>query len=242
MPCAAVAFGDVVSSDVVGYMGNNLSAGNKAAGTSFVPVSGATIDLTDLVVTGYDKEEGSEEDVKVQTLDRYGRGGVTYAWMDVTDGDDVYYGWFDDGEPVEAGTLTLAAGDGLWVNSPNADFALQSSGKVPTSAVAVTLRAGNKLVENATPVSVDLTRIVVSGYDEEEGSEEDVKVQTLDRYGRGGVTYAWMDLVDGDDVYYGWYDDGEEVLEGTLVLQPGEGLWANAPSSDYQIEFPGVTL
>lgn len=88
--------------------------------------------------------------------------------------------------------------------------------------------------------TIDLTDIIVTGYDAEEGCEGVVDIQTLDEYGRGGNQYFWYD-VPGE--LYGWLDASDnEAEEGALVIKPGEGLWVNAPSSDYMIEFPGVTL
>ena len=235
---AAVAFGDVVSSDVVGYQGNSLTEGNKVMGAAFVAVNGDSVDLTDITVTGYDKEEGCEGLVDIQTLDEYGRGGNQYFWYDVP---GELYGWLNAAdEEAVAGDLTLAPGEGLWISAPSSAYSLQTAGKVPTSGIAVTLREGSKIAVNNTPIAVDLTDIVISGYDPEDGCEGTVDIQTLDEYGRGGNQYFWYD-VPGE--LYGWLNaSDEEAAEGDLVINPGEGLWVNAPSTAYSIVFPGVTL
>lgn len=238
--CATLGYSEITSQNVVGYQENNARAGLKAMGASFAAVAGKTIDLTDLVVTGYDKEEGCEEDVKVQILNSLGMGGVTYAWYDLNDDGEIYYGWFADDE-VAKGDVVLSPGDALWVSAPNESYKILSSGQVPTEDVVVTLRSGNKLVANPTPISVDLTEIVVAGYDPEEGCEEDVKAQILNNVGMGGVTYAWYDLDDDGEVYYGWFAD-DEVAEGDVVIGPGEGLWVSAPSTAYTLKFPGVVI
>lgn len=109
-----------------------------------------------------------------------------------------------------------------------------------TSNVAVTLRAGNKLVVNSTPVNADLTECDVVGYDAEAGTEADVQVQSLDSLGRGGVTYSFYDI---PGEFLGWFDgNNEPVATGAVMIAPGEGLWASSPSAVFSIILPGVTL
>ena len=247
MIAAGVAMADgVVSSSVVGYSNGVLREGFKPAGAQFIPVTGSKIDLTDISVTGYDKEEGTAEEVSVQTLDKNGSMVKQYYWYDAVDGSDVYYGWLDadSGDFIEAGDVLLDVGDGLWVDAPSSDFNLQSAGQVMTAAATVTLREGFKLVANPTPVAVDLTNITVTGYDEEEGTAEEVSVQTLDKNGSMVKQYYWYDATDGSDVYYGWLDadSGDFIEADTVSVGAGEALWVDAPSTDFKLVLPGVTL
>ena len=232
--------------DVVGYAQGNLREGFKAAGAQFAPVSGTSVDLTSITVTGYNKEDGSEEEVSVQTLNKNGGTVNQYFWYDVTDGENVYYGWLDakSGNFIEDGSVTLSIGDGLWADAPNSDYKLMSAGKVMTASAAVSLREGFKMVANPTPVSVDLTAITVTGYNEEEGSEEEVSVQTLNKNGGTVNQYFWYDVTDGKDVYYGWLDakSGKFIAEGEVTVSAGEALWVDAPSTNYSIVLPGVSL
>ena len=201
-------------------------------------MSGETIDLTEIVVKGYDPEAGTEADVNVQILDAYGKAGMTYSYYDIP---GELTGWLDGfDEPIETGTVTLAPGDGLWVRASSEAFSLQTAGQVPTSGIAVALRYGRKIVVNSTPVAVDLTDIDVSGYDSEAGTEADVNVQILDAYGKAGMTYSYYDL---PGELTGWLDGYDESVEaGTVVVAPGEGLWVRAPSTAYSLILPGVTL
>ena len=232
------------TSFVVGYQANALRYGNKAMGASFAAVTGSTLDLNDLTVTGYDKADGCGGAVQVQVLDSVGMGGETYSWYDVVDGEDVIYGWLDSSdENIPNGEVVLAPGEGLWIYAPNEAYNLQSAGTVPTTGIAVVLRSGNKLAVNNTPLSVDLNDISVSGYSQETGCEGAVQVQVLDSVGMGGKTYSWYDVVDGEDVIYGWIDSSDEnIPNGEVVLAPGEGLWVYSPSTAYYLNFPGVTL
>lgn len=240
---AGGAFADAISSDVVGYAQSDLRTGFTAVGSQFVAV-GSSFDLNDLSGAGYDSSEGTDGDVSVQTLDASGNAVDIYFWVDVTDGDDIVYGWFDnDGELVERGTVSLSVGDGLWVESASDELKLQSAGKVATTDSQITLRAGFKMVANGTPVAVDLTDIYVSGYDLAEGTDGDVSVQTLDESGNAVDIYFWVDVTDGDDVVYGWFDnDGNEVEAGTVFVAPGAGLWAESSAATFMINVPGVTL
>ena len=235
--CATVGLA-VESANVVGYASGTLRQGNKAVGTQFVAVSGDVIDLTDIKVIGYDPESGTEGDVNVQILDAHGKAGMSYFYYDVP-GD--FTAWLDgNDEEVSAGTLTLAAGEGLWVSAPDATYSLQTAGQVPTTGIAVALRQGNKVVVNSTPVDVDLTEIDVTGYDTESGTEGDVNVQILDAHGKAGMSYFYYD-VPGD--FTAWLDgNDEEVSAGTLVIGPGEGMWVSAPSTAFSLVLPGVTL
>ena len=243
---ATTAMAEIVSSSVVGYSNGDLREGFKAAGAQFVPVSGTTIDLTDITVSGYDKEEGTAGEVSVQTLDKNGSMVAQYYWYDAVDGADVYYGWYDAdaGDFVAAGAVTLNVGDGLWVDAPSSAFKLQTSGQVMSSSAAVTLREGFKMVANPTPLAVDLTDITVTGYDAVSGSAGEASVQTLDKNGSMVSQYYWYDAIDGADVYYGWYDAdaGDFVGEGDVAVGAGEALWVDAPSTDFSLVLPGVTL
>ena len=242
---ATVGFG-LESANVVGYSETGLRSGNKGVGACFAPVAGGTsVDLQDIKVVGY--EEASEEEVSAMILDAYGRSNVaqTYYWIDVADGDDVLYGWYDsEGEFVEG--VTLQMGEVFYYNAPSTDYSIQSAGQVPTTTdISVVLREGNKHVVNPRPVAIDINDeaagVWISGY--EEASEEEVSAMVLDEFGRSNVaqTYYWIDVADGDDVLYGWYDSEGELVEG-VMLAPGEGLYFNAPSADYFVNFPKVNL
>lgn len=206
------------------------------------------IDLTNIIVTGYDKEEGSEEEVYIQSLDRSGKqvAGSKYTWIDIDDDGDIYYGWLNmKGDFIEAGDATFAPGEAVWVYSPNDSYALQYSGSVDQEGTASVLREGFKLAANPTPVPVDLTDIVVGGYDKEEGSEEEVYIQSLDKSGKqvAGSKYTWIDVDDDGDIYYGWLNmKGDFIEEGDKVLAPGEAVWVFSPNANYTIEFPGVEI
>ena len=204
-----------------------------------MPVSGTTFDLTELTVTGYDAEAGTEADVQVQTLDEYGRTVKNYAFYDVP---GEFKGWFDDEEvQAEAGDVVFQPGEGLWSMSSGDGFGIQSAGVVPTSDVAVLLQENGLSIVNPTPVAIKLSQCTISGYDAEAGTEADVQVQTLDEYGRTVKNYAFYD-VPGE--FTGWFDDEEvEAADDNDVdILPGQGLWTMSSADGFSFVFPGVTL
>ena len=206
-------------------------------GACFVPISGKTIDLTELKVTGYDTPlKGS---VEIQTLNEYGSTKAQYYYYDLpTIG---ALGWFDkDDNKVVKGDVAIQPGEGLWCISPSAGIGIQATGVVPMSDVAIALPAkGGLSVVNPSPVSVDLTKISVSGYDAATGVKGKVEVQVLDEIGRTKAQYYYYDLPTAKIL--GWFDkDDNEVEEGAVVLKPGVGLWAMSQIEGLSLVFPAV--
>ena len=237
---------DVVSSDVVGYVGAALRGGNQAAGVggAFVNVDGSELTLGDLAAVGYDTKAGyADFEIQAKQLDGAGRGGITYSWVDFTDPDEgvTYKGWYgENGEDYN--DVSLLPGEGLWVYSPNAVFKLQSAGAVSKTPIAVTLRGGNqaKMVSNPMPATLTLGDISVEGYNSNEGyAEFEIQAKKLDGAGRGGTTYSWVDFTDPDEgvTYYGWYgENGEDYND--VEVAAGEGLWIYSPSTAFSVVFP----
>ena len=86
----------------------------------------------------------------------------------------------------------------------------------------------------------DLTQLKISGYDAEDGTEGDVYIQTLDEYGRTVANYTYYD-VPGE--LTGWLDDDDnEISEGDVEFQAGEGLWTFSSADGFTFVFPGVAL
>ena len=236
-----MAFGDVVSSDVVGYDTYGLRGNGQATGVgaSFINVDDSDLTLGDIAITGYSGEYADFQ-IQAKQLDGFGRGGTTYYWADVTIEGEDFYGWFSDDGSVCYNDVVIAPGEGLWIYSPSATFKIQSSGKVPKAPIAVTLRSNGqaKMVSNPMPATLDLGDITVSGYT---GEYADFQIQAkkLDGFGRGGTTYYWADVTIEGEHFYGWYNDEGSVDYNTDVkVAAGEGLWVYSPSSSYSIVFP----
>ena len=223
------------------------------AGSAFIPVTvDADCDLVDLVVKGYIGE--CQGGVSIQTLNEYGQTLKTYAWQDykVIRKEVVvaeFYGWYDtdDNSEVKRGDVPFQAGEGLWTYSTADGYTIQSSGQVPQSKVVVELQKFGLSIANPTPVTVDLTKCIVGGYEGE--CQGGVSVQTLNEYGQTLKTYAWQDykVIRKEVVvaeFHGWYDtdDNSELLEGLVPVDPGIGLWTYSTADGYTFEWPGVEI
>ena len=93
---------------------------------------------------------------------------------------------------------------------------------------------------NANGAKIDLTEIKVAGYEAE--CMDVVYIQTLDYLGNSIDTYYWQDDNGGGDFEPGWYNgDYEPIEEGTVFIQPGEGLWV-AGDDGLTLEFPAISL
>ena len=213
-------------------------------------MGGGSIDIQNLSVTGYDKDEGYfDGEVYIQTLTPGGATEKSFTWIDMPadpdEGIEAFCGWFDD-EAGEAASLTVSAGDGLYMFGPNTSFGLRSQGEVPTQDIAVTLRGGAKCVVNPTPVTLDIQDIWVNGYNKEEGYVDgEVVLQTLTPGGATEKSFTWIDMLadpdEGIDAFCGWFDDdaGEAA---SLTVAPGDGLYAFGPNTSFSVVFPGVEL
>lgn len=219
---------DVESANVVGYTTKDLRAGSTMLAPCFKDVAKGGIDLTSITVAGYDSEEGTEGEVIVQILSAYGKTTASYYWYDVNDDGDIVRGWFDgNDEPVEAGSVFFQPGDGLWVTGVDG-YSLTFPGEVSFSDVSKALRTGATPTGNMMAIAQDLTKISVSGYDAEEGTEGDVIVQILSAYGKTTASYYWYDVNDDGDIVRGWFDGNDEMVEaGSVIFQPGDGLWVS---------------
>lgn len=223
----------VESANVVGYAQTpTMNTGAKVLGGMFIPVAGESVNLQDIKVVGYEGENA--DTVNIQTLDSIGRTVNQYFWADLPD--DGICGWLNGDEELPD-DVEFAPGSGLWVVSSDPTLSLQFAGQVPTSGIAVALRVGATTVANATPVSVNLQDIVVSGYEGE--NADTVNIQILDSVGRTTAQYFWADLP--DDGIYGWLDGDEEIPEN-VEFSAGEGLWVVSTDATLSVVIPGVNL
>ena len=257
MIAASSVLAAVESANIVGYgpTGLGTDGNGTCGGASFVPVSGATIDLLDITVTGYEDNGGAYGEVEAQTLDGTGASDISYFWFDMDDGENVYKGWYTADEfgaltAVVRGERVLAPGEGLWTLSGYDGLKLQSAGSVPTAADISTLLGTDgegTVTANPTPVNIDLVDCYVTGYEDNGGAYGEVEAQTLDGTGASDISYFWFDMDDGENVYYGWYTADEfgallAVERGDQVLTPGQGLWTLSGYAGLTFVWPKVDL
>ena len=231
---AGVAMADVTSANIVGYMNQALPVDGLAVGPAFINVSGETIDLMDISVTGYpdfdyEKDEGGARgDVQVSTLNGGGDSDKNYKWYDYTikgespDEDKVLKGWYRisgrNRYELVRGEVVLQPGEGLWSVTSAENQKFVAAGQVVTEADQPTeLPVDGLMVANPTPVAVDLINVYVRGYPpfdyekDEGGARGDVQVSTLNGGGDSDKNYKWYDYtIKGetpadDKVLFGWY-------------------------------------
>ena len=201
----------------------------------FINVGGANaIDLTAITVKGYD--EASADEVDIQVLTSAGKKAVAYYWFDVPG--ELEAGWYNaDTELIEAGTVTFAAGDGLWIGGQDG-YSVVFPGQVKFSATAVALRSGFVAAGNMYPTAIDLADVTVSGYDE--ASADEVDIQILTSAGKKSVAYYWFDVPGELDA--GWYNADTELIQpDTVKFEAGAGMWVSGQDG-YFLNFPALTL
>jgi len=248
--CAAASL-QAVESGIVGYGPSALQLNGMTASSSFVPVSGTKIDLTDLVGKGYESDPGyCDAYIQIQTLNEFGQTQATYVWMDDGQGESAeWYGWYPLGEEtkVKKGDVEIQPGEGLWTYCSIEGLSVQGAGSVETATdIVVTLQLNGLSVANPTPINVDLVDTYATGYEEDPGyCDAYVQVQTLNEFGQTQATYVWMDDGQGESAeWYGWYPLGEEtpVARETVVVLPGQGLWTYCSVAGFYFNWPKVDI
>ena len=252
---AAVGAFAVESANVVCYNNVGLNAGGKnMVGACFATVGGATVKLSELKVTGYEKSDYylTEELGFTASFQRRASNGMpyaTYVWTDTTDDMETWNGgkWID-ADTMEDITseddVILKPGDGLWFTTPDlhdcTGFSLTTAGAVLKGSQAFELNAGGKIgVVNMMPTSVKLSEIEIQGYEESEYylTEElgfTMSMQSLMSNGMPQATYVWTDSTDDMETWNGgkWInaDTMEDITsENDVTVAAGEGFWATCP-------------
>lgn len=190
----------------------------------------SAIDLTDIKVNLGENAGSIFGDVYIQLLDEAGVTGPIYCYNDLEGEFDA--GWYtEDAEPISKGDVVLPVGQGLWTTAIEG-VSFTYAGQVIDTDVEIQLRDGATACGNMMAVPVDLTDVLVSGY--EAGTVfGDIYVQILDNAGVTGPIYCYNDLEGEFDA--GWYtEDAEPIAPGEVTLEAGLGLWVTA--------MDGVTL
>ena len=211
---------------LVGYAQSGLQMNGTLLTPQFLPITGEGIALESLIATGDD----ASDNVQIQTLDAYGRTVDTYDWNDWAQSEPC---WVDsDWEKVEG--VTFSPGQGLFVMGSSNLQGIQSSGKVGTNDVVVTLRMNGTLAGNPFPVEIDLQDIIAGGTE----ASDNVQIQTLDAYGRTVESYDWNDWAQSEPC---WVDADWEKVEGVKIA-PGMGLFVMGSNDTQYLRFPAPQL
>ena len=219
----------------MGYQQNATVYGNQGVGATFLPVSG-TAKMGDIVVTGYG-DSYVDGGIYCCKLDIFGRSLTQMFWIDFTDGDDSWYGWYDIEGTTCYNDVALQPGEGIWFTSPNTEIKIMSSGAVLSETLPVALVYGNQLCPNPTPIAVQMGTTWMTGCGDSY-VDGGIYCCKLDIFGRSQTLMFWIDYTEGNDSWYGWYDIDGATSYNDVELQPGESVWLMSPSASYLLNWP----
>ena len=224
------------SANVVGYMDVEAPQGDSMRCPTFTAVGGEGYDLTKITVTG----GFGWGDIVAQTIASSGTWNGEYYWL-TEENAFVPTGWYKDavgGEAVAEGDVVLDKGEAFALHSDNEDLSLMVSGEVKQGTVALTFPVGDGMLGNARPVEVDLTKVTVAGG----FGWGDIVAQAIAANGTWNGEYYWL-TEENAFVPTGWYKDavgGEAVVEGDVVLAPGEALSFHSDNEDLTVTLPAA--
>ena len=228
-------------------MDQGLDVGFQAVGPTFLPVGGGDkVNLADIAIKGHDGECADEVFIQSLTADGDMVAGSVYTWYNFIDGADVYYGWMNEGGDfvTREDGVEYDIAEGVWLNSTSNELSYETSGEVDQIGSSYPLDIGFQLVCNTMPMNVNLFDVKVEGHDGECADEVFIQSLTADGDMVAGSVYTWYNFIDGDDVYYGWMNEGGDFVtrEDGITYKPGEGIWVNSSSDELAVEYPGVEI
>ena len=233
---AGIAMADVVSSEVVGYAQAALQSGAKIVTPQFL---GLTTQDGQIELQSIKCAEEDSDLVVINTLDPLGLTLKSYVWVTYGGATSDEWCWLD-GDTMEKPEqpVYFAAGQALWVEGDSEDNIFQTSGKVSTADLDVTLQSGATMTGNFTPVQIELQDITCR-----EDDSDLVVINTLDPLGLTLKSYVWVTYGGASGDEWCWLDgDTMEKPEEPVYFAAGEGLWVEGDSEENVITFPGVEL
>lgn len=228
-----MAFGEGVTSGIVGYQSVTIKAGAYQLYTvTFQNIDDAVIDLTAITPQAADGSAYTGNNkIRVNKLASSGDYLTTYNYRTSKGG------WCQSNTAISAGTVTLTEGEGIAVfNGESADVQLMFSGKVNLNPMSGEIAPNcYSIVGNMTPVSVDLTQIVPCDV---EGvaltaSNNKIRINQLGTNGDYGTTYNYRTSKGG------WCKGSTAISAGTVVLAAGEAIAVyNGDSITVKLQLP----
>ena len=235
MFCTTVQADAVESSNVVGYQGIDISAGEAMINPSFLTANGGEYLVSDIKVEG----AGGAGDVSMQNMNSDGTwSDITYYYLTLDGTGYVEDGWYrdiDGNEPVDE-TDTFKFGYGISFTSNDNDLTLTYSGSVAKGAPVVEWTQGDGYLGNPTPVTQYIGDILIEGA----GGSGDVSCQKMLPNGTwADVCYYYLTLDGTGYVEDGWYRDidGNEPVDETDFLAAGEAISFTSNYNDLTITF-----
>ena len=245
---------DVVSSDIVGYLNQELTPGVKTVnGTPFVVIGeNESFKLTDLVPMD-GSSTAPDGSVDLSWYDYNKRGFRFVTWFDdLYDENDEELGragWAEDTDnqypPTDEATITFTTGDWFFLSPASGTDtpSLTVAGKLFTTdstktTTSLTMTPGVKMrAANPLPVATKLTEIIpMDG--QKITSDGSVDLSWYDYAKRGFRFVTWFDdLYDENDEELGragWAEDTDNQYpptdESTISFEAGRGFFVSPAS------------
>ena len=222
--CAAVAFGDGVASEIVGYQNITGKAGFTMMTPTFLGI-GSDYSIQDIKLDGA-MGMGTET---IQFIDADGNTLESYTYFDamimgVT-------GWYDNSSQLA--TRLIDPAESFLVSNDAGSYTIQVAGKVDYDGVpALEGLAGFTSIGNMTPVAQGIQEFALTGA-MGMGTET---LQFVDENGNSPESYIWFDaMIMG---VTGWYDSSSLLADREIGA--GEGFMIGNDAGNYTIAVPGV--
>ena len=225
--CAAVTFG-IESANVVGYQTKTTSSGFNFVAPTFKNVSSSKINIQEISISGDNITEWVDN---IQILDEGGATVSQYMWLNAFSMGEKA-GWYDL-EKNEYASATLNPGDSILIETLNEGALITFSGAVADSVITLTSVCGFNFVGNATPVSINIQDVKISGDNLTEWVDN---IQILDEGGATVKQYMWLNAFSMGEKA-GWYDlEKNEYVNETI--EAGQGFLLETTNADVTITIP----
>ena len=222
-------FADGVSSqEIVGYQTIPLKAGFNMITPTFTDAGtkDATYDIQNIKISDENGTYGWGAE-QIQIVDENGNVSATYTWMSPDASGYEKAAWCDDSATPVARKLKQGLAFLLYTES--AGVATVSGAVASGEKFATTLSTGFNGIGNASPVDVDIQKIIISDKDGTYGWGAE-QIQIVDVNGNVSATYTWMSPDASGYEKAAWCDDSATPVKesikagsGFLLYTEGEG-------------------
>lgn len=227
-------FAAIESSNIVGYVNNDLVEGGQLVSASFLKPGSNGFNVSDIKITGYQEDtafvDNNDYACNFFILDYAGRTiteeGKFFMYIDPCDWNGGFEGgqWYDylsnEVVPGGANDVALSPAQAIWLSLPGGDgdhtVTFGTAGEVIQDDVDYTLTEGGNCVGNPMAVGVRVSSLAVTGYEEDtafvDNNDYACNFFILDYAGRTiteeGKFFMYIDPCDWNGGFEGgkWYD------------------------------------
>ena len=160
--CAAVGFGDVESSNVVGYNTDTTGSDNNFVTIPFATVGYNTSDIQQFKIVGDGVGYGTETFSVWEGVPTVVEGSEFTYWDATMDPDgEATESYWGDSSCIKA-SFSIAPGQSIAINC-SGDLVAQTSGEVSDGKVEFSSVEGNNFTGNPFPAEIDIQAIKIAG-------------------------------------------------------------------------------